>query len=71
MHVGRLILAAILTVILNRNRLATASVGIVVHTNHLAVVLCGKQCLVFAAYVNSFMELRLAMIHWVTTVAER
>ena len=41
-HIGGLILAAILTVILNRHGLATASVGIVVHTNHLAVVLCSK-----------------------------
>ena len=71
MHIGSLTLAAILTLVLNRYRLATAGVGIVVHTNDLPVVLRGKESFVLATDVDTLMELRPAVVHRVTTVAER
>ena len=71
MHIGGLILAAILTVVLNSHGLAATSVGIVVHANDLPVVLRGKKGLVPATDVDTLMKLRPAMIHRVTTVAVR
>jgi hypothetical protein len=69
-HIGGLHLASIRSCVFHCHRLATASIGIVVHNYHLAAILCSQHIIMLGSDVNTLMHLLFAFVHRVLTHTE-
>ena len=71
MHIGCLVLAAILTIVLHSDGLSASRIRILIDLDNLTVVLSSKHRLMLGLEIDSFMELFLTFVDWIIAHAER
>ena len=71
MHVRTLILASVVTIVLNGYGSSTSCIDVLACLDDTSVILCCKDCFMSGLYVNAFVHLLSAMIHRVTAKTKR